>query len=118
MNEAYTYMLTDTFTLQQQEFQLGSLLRARYLNASSPFFIDGISNSSSLFQQNQVQVRADAGGEGGVIWDSAVALTQGLWPPSTSSGTTLADGTRVSSPLGGYQYVPGTYILVGHLAYH
>ncbi|KAI0683069.1 phosphoglycerate mutase-like protein [Earliella scabrosa] len=105
--DTYTASATAITPLgEQQEFQLGSLLRARYLNASSPFFIDGISNSSTLVQQNQVQVRADAGGEGGVIWDSAVALTQGLWPPSTSSGTTLADGSRVSSPLGGYQYVP------------
>lgn len=48
---------------------------------------------------------ADAGGEGSVIYDSAVALTQGLWPATSSSNTTLANGTTVVSPLGGYQYV-------------
>ena len=98
--------------MQQQEQQLGSLIRQLYLNNSSPSFVDGISNASALFQQNQVQVRADAGGEGGVIWDSAIAMTQGLWPPTSRSVTTLSDGTVVTSPLGGYQYVPGVHICV------
>jgi hypothetical protein len=48
---------------------------------------------------------ADAGGEGSVIYDSAVAFTQGAWPATTTSNTTLANGTVVVSPLGGYQYV-------------
>lgn len=90
----------------EQEFQLGSLLRSLYLDPSSPTFIQGINNSTSLFNQSQVQVRADAGGEGGVIFDSSVALLQGLWPPTPLSNTTLANGTTVTSPLGGYQYVP------------
>ncbi|KAI0754618.1 phosphoglycerate mutase-like protein [Daedaleopsis nitida] len=91
---------------EKQEFQLGNLIRDVYFDASSPSFISGIANTTTLFQQNQVQVRADAGGEGGVIWDSAIALTQGLWPPSTRSITTLANGSTIASPLGGYQYVP------------
>ena len=104
--------LTNGFNiLQRQEFELGSLLRSLYLNPSSSSYIQGISNSSSLFQQNQVAVRADAGGEGGVIFDSAVALLQGLWPATTLSSTTLANGTTVTSPLGGYQYVPSTPFL-------
>lgn len=98
-------MLTLDF-FQQQEFQLGTLLRQLHLNSSSPSFIQGI--TTALFQQNQVQVRADAGGEGGVIFDSAVALTQGLYPPTVLSNTTLADNSTITSPLGGYQYVPGT----------
>ena len=96
--------------LQQQEFELGSLIRSRYLNASSTSFISGISNSGSLFVPNQVAVRADAGGEGGVIFDSAVALSQGLWPPTPLANTTLADGTIVTSPLSGYQYIPSQYV--------
>ncbi|TDL22226.1 phosphoglycerate mutase-like protein [Rickenella mellea] len=87
-----------------QEFQLGTLLRNLYLDASSPSFVQGISTSG--FNQSQVLIRADAGGEGGVIFDSAVALTQGLWPPTSSANVTLANGTTVISPLGGYQYVP------------
>ena len=31
---------------------------------------------------SQVQVRADGGGEGGVIFDSSVAMLQGLFPPT------------------------------------
>ena len=76
------------------------------MDPSSSSFIEGIANSSSLFQQSQVQVRADAGGEGGVIFDSSIALTQGLWQPTSLSTITLSNGTNVTSPLGGYQYVP------------
>ncbi|KAK7021211.1 histidine phosphatase superfamily [Favolaschia claudopus] len=88
----------------QQEFQLGQQLRSLYLNASSPSFIEGF--NSTLVDQNQIHVRADAGGELGVIYDSAVALLQGMFPATTSDSTTLADGTNVTAPLGGYQYVP------------
>ncbi|EIW59547.1 phosphoglycerate mutase-like protein [Trametes versicolor FP-101664 SS1] len=91
---------------EQQEFQLGSLLRSQYLDPSSSTYIQGIANTSTLFQSNQVIVRADAGGEGGVIFDSAVALTQGLWPVTSNANTTLANGTTITSPLNGYQYVP------------
>ena len=42
-----------------------------------------------------------------VILDSAVALTQGLWPATPLQNITLANGTTITSPLGGYQYVPG-----------
>jgi hypothetical protein len=61
-----------------------------YFNASSPSAISGI--STGLFDQNQVRIRADAGGEGGVIYDSTVALSQGLWPAATAFNTTLANG--------------------------
>lgn len=44
--------------------------------------------------------------EGSVIFDTAVAITQGIWPATKASNTTLADGTTVISPLNGYQYVP------------
>jgi hypothetical protein len=48
-------------------------------------------------------VRADAGGELGVIYDSAVALLQGLFPATTNYTTDLANGTVVTGALGGYQ---------------
>ncbi|KAI0671089.1 phosphoglycerate mutase-like protein [Trametes maxima] len=105
--ETYTASSTVITPLgETQEFALGSLLRSLYLNASAPTYIQGVANSDSLFQPNQVVVRADAGGEGGVIFDSAVALTQGLWPVTPRASTQLANGTNVTSPLGGYQYVP------------
>jgi hypothetical protein len=84
-----------------EEFALGQLLRSIYLNASSPSYIKGI--STGVLQQNQVALAADAGGEGGVIFDSAVALAQGLWSPTNAANSSLANGTSVVGPLNGYQ---------------
>ena len=78
------------------------LLRALYLNASSPSNIAGL-NGTALFDPTQVAVSADAGDEGGVIYDSAVSLTQGMWPATSAYNTTLANGTTVVGPLSGYQ---------------
>jgi hypothetical protein len=55
---------------------------------------------------NQLAVRADAGGGNGIL-NSAYALLQGLYPSTQKSEITLANGTKVLPPLGGYQYVPG-----------
>jgi hypothetical protein len=71
------------------------------MNVTSPSYIQGI--STGLFNQSQVHVRADAGGEAGVIFDSAVSLLQGLWPASGNYNTMLANGTTIVGPLGGYQ---------------
>ncbi|TFK48705.1 phosphoglycerate mutase-like protein [Heliocybe sulcata] len=107
------YQNPDTYTASstaitplgnQQEYQLGQLLRSVYINESSASHIQGI--STGLFTQSQVSVSADAGGEGGVIVDSANSLVQGLFPASTSYNTTLANGTTIVGPLNGYQYVP------------
>ena len=37
-----------------------------------------------------------------MIYDSAVAMWQGLFPATGSSTITLANGTTVTSPFGGY----------------
>ena len=95
---------------QVQEFQLGSFIRSLYFDSSSSSFIKGIADSSQLFDSSQVHVRADAGGEGGVIYDSAIALTQGLWQPTTQSTIKLSNGTNVTSPLNGYQYIPSQFV--------
>ncbi|KAF8552757.1 phosphoglycerate mutase-like protein [Imleria badia] len=87
-----------------QEFQLGELLQSIYLNASSPSYIPGM--STGLFDQFQVDIRADLGGESGVVYDSCVSLTQGLWPITADNNITLANGSTIVAPLGGYQYVP------------
>ncbi|TRM61156.1 histidine phosphatase superfamily [Schizophyllum amplum] len=87
-----------------QEYQLGQKLRSLYLNASSPTDLAGMSHD--VVNASQISVSADAGGEGGVIFDSAVSLMQGLFPNTTSYNTTLANGTTVVGPLGGYQYIP------------
>ncbi|OCH91096.1 phosphoglycerate mutase-like protein [Obba rivulosa] len=105
--ETYTSSSTAITPLGvQQEFQLGALLRSLYLNASSPSFIQGATPSTELFNTTQVIARADAGDEGFVIYDSAIALVQGLWPPTNLSTTRLANGTNITSPLDGYQYIP------------
>jgi hypothetical protein len=57
-------------------------------------------------QNDQVVVHAKAGGEGTAIFDSAIAVLQGLFPPTPNNLIELANGTKVVTPLGGYQYVP------------
>ncbi|KAJ7081378.1 histidine phosphatase superfamily [Mycena belliarum] len=102
-----TYTATSTAITPlgvQQEFQLGQKLRSLYLNASSPSFIAGV--NGTLVNQTQIHVRADAGGELGVIYDSSVALLQGLFPANSNYTTDLANGTVVTGALSGYQYVP------------
>lgn len=97
-----------------QQYQLGTLIKNKYLTPSSASYIQGIAggNSSSLVETEQVLLYADASDEGGVIYDSAVAFTQGLWPAAgANSNTTLANGTTVVSPLNGYQYTPVVSIL-------
>ncbi|KAG2159292.1 phosphoglycerate mutase-like protein [Suillus bovinus] len=89
---------------EQQEFELGTFLRNTYLNTDSPSFIQNI--STDVVNVDQLTVRADAGG-GNVILNSAYALLQGLYPSTKKSEITLANGTTVVPPLGGYQYVPG-----------
>lgn len=85
----------------QQTFQLGEYLRSRYMNGSSPYFIQNI--SQGLLDPDQILIRADGGGEGDVIYDSALSTMQGLWPASVAYNETLANGTFVVGPLGGYQ---------------
>ncbi|KAG0704793.1 histidine phosphatase superfamily [Suillus ampliporus] len=103
--QTYTATATQITPLgNQQEFLLGDYLRSLYLNQSSPSYIDGI--STGLFNQSQVYIQADLGGEDGVIYDSCVSLTQGLWPVTPSNNITLANGTTITAPLGGYQYIP------------
>lgn len=87
-----------------QEQQLGTFLRSTYLDPSSESFINGI--QSDVVNLTQIQVLADAGGEGATILSSVYGLLQGLFPPTTDNNITLANGTTVISPLGGYQYIP------------
>lgn len=103
--QTYTATATQITPLgNQQEFMLGSYLRSLYLNQSSPSYITGM--STGMFNQSQVYIQADLGGEDGVIYDSCVSLTQGLWPATLSNNITLANGSTITAPLGGYQYVP------------
>lgn len=90
-----------------QSFQLGSYLKSTYLDSSSPLHIlDMPLDPSHPIPPSQVHVHAKAGGEGATIFDSSIALLQGMFPPTPRNKIALANGTIVTSPLGGYQYVP------------
>lgn len=92
------------FPFKQQEFQLGLKLRGIYLNATSPSSISGI--NTTIVDNTQIHVRADAGGEGVVILNSAQSLVQGLFPANLGYNIKLPNGSTVTGPLGGYQASP------------
>ncbi|KAJ7617940.1 histidine phosphatase superfamily [Roridomyces roridus] len=101
----YQPSLTDSTALGMADLHLlGAQLRSAYLNPTSSSFITDI--SADLADTQQVKVLAKAGGEGAVVFDSATALLQGLFPPTTRNKLRLANDTVVMAPLGGYQYVP------------
>ncbi|GLB38053.1 hypothetical protein LshimejAT787_0411040 [Lyophyllum shimeji] len=105
--EPFSYAASNTETTAlgvAESFQLGSLLRSTYLDSSSPSYIQGI--RSDLVDNSEIKARVKAGVEGTVVFDSAIALLQGLFPPNPNNKIKLANETTVVAPLGGYQYVP------------
>ncbi|KDQ56464.1 hypothetical protein JAAARDRAFT_59326 [Jaapia argillacea MUCL 33604] len=89
---------------ESQSHHLGAFLRSVYLNSNSPSRIQKM--KYDLVDTQQVHVRAKAGGEGNAVFDSCIALLQGLFPPNPNNKIVLANETTVVAPLGGYQYVP------------
>lgn len=59
-----------------------------------------------IVDKQQVRFFSKAGGEGAAIFDSTMALLQGMYPPDPNNRITLANETTIVAPLGGYQYVP------------
>ncbi|KAG5640830.1 hypothetical protein DXG03_006883 [Asterophora parasitica] len=59
-----------------QSHQLGTHIRSTYLEPSSPFYVYGI--RPDLIDNFKVKARVKTGVEGTVVFDSAVALLQGL----------------------------------------
>ncbi|KIM36791.1 hypothetical protein M413DRAFT_448925 [Hebeloma cylindrosporum] len=105
--DPFTYAASDTSTTALGEVEshaLGCHIRSTYFDSSSPSYIEGI--RSDLVDNNEVKVRVKAGVEGTVVFDSAIALLQGLFPPTPKNKIVLANETTVVAPLGGYQYVP------------
>ncbi|KAJ7351393.1 histidine phosphatase superfamily [Mycena albidolilacea] len=103
--KTYAPSLTDSTALGVSDLHgLGKQLRSTYLTPGSASYISSL--SSDIADTQQIKVRAKAGGEGSVVFDSAIALLQGLFPPNSKNKITLANGEVVSAPLGGYQYVP------------
>ncbi|KAG0150169.1 hypothetical protein CROQUDRAFT_652577 [Cronartium quercuum f. sp. fusiforme G11] len=93
---------------EQQAYDAGHFLRARYLEARSSDRINALASEQALklFDQDSFEVLADNGGEGGVIADSVTSAFQGMFPPTPNRNITLANGQFITSPLQGYQYVP------------
>ncbi|KAG1851468.1 histidine phosphatase superfamily [Suillus subalutaceus] len=103
--KTYESSYTESTALGAAEsHQLGSFLRSTYMSSSSPSYIADM--KTDLVDTHEVHVHAKAGGEGTVIFDSAIALLQGLFPPNPANKIVLANETTVIAPLGGYQYVP------------
>ncbi|GAA6022549.1 hypothetical protein JCM8202_000512 [Rhodotorula sphaerocarpa] len=102
-----TYASTDTVLTplgEQQNYDAGQMMRRIYAGADPSRAIAGLSNTT--FVDSAILSHADAGGEGSVIYDSALAFWQGFYPPNPSTANiTLSNGTDIVSPLGGYQYV-------------
>ncbi|KAA8576585.1 hypothetical protein EYC84_006685 [Monilinia fructicola] len=86
-----------------QVFASGSYYRKRYIdaNATSPLY--RISPDIAKTSQLNVEAPADA-----VLQNSAAGFLQGLYPPvgATLGSQTLANGTIVEAPLGGFQLIP------------
>ncbi|KAJ7022776.1 histidine phosphatase superfamily [Mycena alexandri] len=101
----YAPSLTDSTALGVTDLHfLGTQLRSEYLTPGSASFISSI--SGDVADTQQVNVLVKGGGEGHVVFDSAIALLQGLYPPNPKNKLTLANGEVVTAPLGGYQYIP------------
>lgn len=103
--KTYAASNTETTALGVAEsHQLGTALRSAYFDSTSPSYIQGM--RTDLVDNSEVHVRVKAGVEGTVVFDSAIALLQGLFPPNPMNKIKLANETTVVAPLGGYQYVP------------
>ncbi|KXJ96332.1 histidine phosphatase superfamily [Microdochium bolleyi] len=101
----------------QQLFSQGSLFKARYLpgsasndssDSSASHPIAGIDSNALFTSQLSISSSADDW-----VFGSALAFTQGLYPPTTAvlaggngpaNSSYLANGSMVVSPLNGYQY--------------
>lgn len=88
----------------QQLFQVGTDYRARYLASDSPHRIQGISE----FEYVPAQIYASAPDQS-ILLNTATSFLQGLYPPLNGVDQVgiqeLANGSSVSTPLSGYQYV-------------
>ncbi|KAF9525011.1 histidine phosphatase superfamily [Crepidotus variabilis] len=103
----FTYEASNTETTalgEAESHSVGALVRNTYLNSQSPSYIEGV--RSDLVDNSEVKVRVKAGVEGSVVFDSAIAFLQGLYPPNPNNKIVLANETTIVAPLGGYQYVP------------
>jgi hypothetical protein len=89
----------------EQNYQVGTIYRERYLSSDSPQQILGISEDKYVSSQ----VFASAPDQG-ILMNTATAFLQGFYPPLGEiapeiASQTLNNGTNSTSPIDGYQYV-------------
>lgn len=89
----------------EQNFQVGSKYRERYLSSTSPQRIFNISEDKYIPSQIYATAPDQA-----ILVNTATAFLQGFYPPLGSSNpeiasSTLNNGTVTQNPLDGYQYV-------------
>ncbi|GAD92104.1 conserved hypothetical protein [Paecilomyces variotii No. 5] len=87
----------------------GGYYHDRYISASSPLQIQGISDD--IVSTTQVAASAP---DDDVLMNSATGFLQGLYPPvGTAAKQTLRNGTTVEAPLNGYQLIPVAEVSTG-----
>jgi hypothetical protein len=83
-----------------QVYDSGSYYRDRYISSNASSQIYNISPDVVKTSQLSVEAPVDT-----VLQNSAAGFLQGLYPP-VQKVSTLANGTTVGAPLGGYQLIP------------
>ncbi|KAF4471905.1 acid phosphatase [Fusarium albosuccineum] len=89
----------------EQNFQVGSDYRSRYLSSDSDHQILGVSEDE--YKPSQIFASAP---DQGILMNTATAFLQGLYPPLADldpeiASQTLNNGSQSQAPLDGYQYV-------------
>ena len=94
----------------EEVFTSGTYFRDRYIASGATSQIHGM--NTDLVKQAQISVSAPVDT---VLQNSALAFTQGLYPPvgSALGSNTLRNGTVVQSPLNGYQLIPINVVSTG-----
>ncbi|KAK3361189.1 phosphoglycerate mutase-like protein [Lasiosphaeria ovina] len=85
-----------------QALASGLWYRHQYLSANASSRIPGMATDLPVLSQLSVTSPVD-----NVLQGSAQVFLMGLYPPAGSAASqTLADGSSVAMPLGGYQFIP------------
>lgn len=85
----------------EEVYSSGAYYRSRYVESDSDYRVKGLSSDDVVLSQLEVTAPVDA-----VLQNSATVFLQGLYPPSDDTVEVLANGSKITGPLGGYQYIP------------
>lgn len=84
----------------REVFDAGSYYHDRYVDSASDKQIQGINDTYAIASQINASAPSD-----GVLQNSATGFLQGVYPPVADASQKLANGTTVTTPLGGYQLI-------------